>query len=76
MGTIEPDISDLANDNANTDVEYTAQKFIQQFLIGINGCSAQKHREFLTAHIEAEVPDNHYGINGLVPHGVPYTVDK
>ncbi|KAI3573462.1 hypothetical protein IWW34DRAFT_558566, partial [Fusarium oxysporum f. sp. albedinis] len=43
--TEEP--ADLANDNANTDVEYTAQKFIQQFLIGINGCSAQKHREFL-----------------------------
>ncbi|KAH8662639.1 hypothetical protein BGZ61DRAFT_304717, partial [Ilyonectria robusta] len=39
--------ADLANDNANTDVEYTTQKFIQQFLVGIYGCNAQSHRESL-----------------------------
>ncbi|QKD56753.2 uncharacterized protein FOBCDRAFT_104386, partial [Fusarium oxysporum Fo47] len=39
--------ADLANDDANTDVEYTTQKFIQQFLAGIHGCSAQSHRESL-----------------------------
>ncbi|RSL40959.1 hypothetical protein CEP51_016635 [Fusarium floridanum] len=68
--------ADLANDNANTDVEYTTQKFIQQLLAGIYGCSAQSHRESLTAHIEAEGPDNHHGLNRLVPHNVPHTLDK
>ncbi|KAI8710713.1 hypothetical protein NCS52_01552300 [Fusarium sp. LHS14.1] len=68
--------ADLANDNANSDAEYTTQKFIQQFLASINGCNAQSHRESLTAHIEAEGPDNHHGLNRLVPHNVPHTLDK
>ncbi|EWZ28533.1 hypothetical protein FOZG_17746 [Fusarium oxysporum Fo47] len=68
--------ADLANDDANTDVEYTTQKFIQQFLAGIHGCSAQSHRESLTAHIEAEGPDNHHGLDRLVPQDVPHTLDK
>ncbi|RKK90774.1 hypothetical protein BFJ68_g16369 [Fusarium oxysporum] len=68
--------ADLANDDANTDVEYTTQKFIQQFLTGKHGCSAQSHRESLTAHIEAEGPDNHHGLNRFIPHDVPHTLDK
>jgi hypothetical protein len=63
--------ADLANDDAKTDVEYTTQKFIQQFLAGIHGCSAQSHRESLTVHIEAEGPDNHHGLDRLVPQDVP-----
>ncbi|KAH6959618.1 hypothetical protein BKA56DRAFT_501493 [Ilyonectria sp. MPI-CAGE-AT-0026] len=40
------------------------------------GCNAQSHRESLTAHIEAEGADNHHGLNRLVPHDVPHTLDK
>lgn len=68
--------ADLATNGANTDVEYATQKFIQQFLTGIHGCSAQSHRESLTAHIEAEGPDNHHRLDRLVPHNVPHTLDK
>lgn len=68
--------TDLANDDTNTDVEYATQKLIQQFLAGIHGCSARSHRESLTAHIEAEGPDNHHGLDRLVPNDVPRTLDK
>ncbi|KAF4332867.1 hypothetical protein FBEOM_13324 [Fusarium beomiforme] len=68
--------ADLANDDAGTDVEYTTQKLIQQFLAGIHGCSAQSYRESLATHIEAEGPDNHHGLDRLVPNDVPHTLDK
>jgi hypothetical protein len=68
--------ADLATNDANTDVQYASQKFIQQFLTGIHGCSAQSHRESLIAHIEAEGPDNHHRIDRLVAHDIPHTLDK
>ncbi|KAH7111570.1 hypothetical protein EDB81DRAFT_829410 [Dactylonectria macrodidyma] len=46
--------ADLPDDNTWTDLQHTTQKFIQQFLVGIYGCSAQEHREALAVHIEAE----------------------
>ncbi|CVL08853.1 uncharacterized protein FMAN_14094 [Fusarium mangiferae] len=67
---------DLATNDANTDVEYATQKFIQQFLTGIHGCGVQSHRESLIAHIEAEGPDNHHRLDRLVAHDVPHTLDK
>ncbi|KAH8662658.1 hypothetical protein BGZ61DRAFT_299283, partial [Ilyonectria robusta] len=39
--------ADPSDDNMWTDVQYVTQKFIQQFLVGIRGCSAQEHREAL-----------------------------
>ncbi|KAH6985579.1 hypothetical protein EDB80DRAFT_590501, partial [Ilyonectria destructans] len=48
--------ADLLDDNTWNDVQYATQKFIQQFLVGIHGCSTQAHRESLVAHIEAEGP--------------------
>ncbi|KAM5359955.1 hypothetical protein ACJA88_014995 [Fusarium oxysporum] len=68
--------ADLATSDANTDVEYATQKFAQQFLTGIHGCSAQSHRESLIAHIEAEGPDNHHRLDRLVAHDIPHTLDK
>jgi hypothetical protein len=68
--------ADLATNGANTDVEYATQKFIQQFLTDIHGCSAQSHRESLIAHIEAEGPDNHHRLDRLVAHDIPYKLDK
>ncbi|KAF4944944.1 hypothetical protein FGADI_12326 [Fusarium gaditjirri] len=68
--------ANLDNDDTNTDVEYTVQKLIQQFLAGIHGCSIRSHRESLTAHIEVEGPDNHHGLDRLVPNDVPHTLDK
>ena len=67
--------ADLATGDTNTDVEYATQKFVQ-FLTGIHGCSAQSHRESLIAHIEAEGPDNHHGLDRLVAHDIPHTLDK
>lgn len=57
-------------------MEYATQKFFQQFLTGIHGCSAQSHRHSLIAHIEAKGPDNHHRLDRLVPHDVPHTLDK
>ncbi|KAF5250817.1 hypothetical protein FANTH_4008 [Fusarium anthophilum] len=37
--------ADLATGDANTDAEYATQKFVQQFVAGIHGCSAQSHRD-------------------------------
>ncbi|CVL08870.1 uncharacterized protein FMAN_14106 [Fusarium mangiferae] len=68
--------ADLATNDANTDVEYATQKFIQQFLAGIHGCSAQSHRESLIAHIEAEGPENHHRLDRLVAPDIPHTLDK
>ncbi|GKU23080.1 unnamed protein product [Fusarium langsethiae] len=68
--------ADLATNDANTDVEYATQKFIQQFLAGIHGCSAQSHQESLIAHIEAEGPENHHRLDRLVAPDIPRTLDK
>ncbi|RKK64994.1 hypothetical protein BFJ69_g16525 [Fusarium oxysporum] len=68
--------ADLTTHDTNTDVEYATQKFIQQFLTGIHGCSAESHRESLIAHIEAEGPDNHHRLDRLVAHDIPHTLDK
>ncbi|KAF5573046.1 hypothetical protein FPCIR_14108 [Fusarium pseudocircinatum] len=68
--------ADLATSDANTDVEYATEKFAQQFLTGIHGCSAQSHRESLIEHIEAEGPDNHHRLDRLVAHDIPHTLDK
>ncbi|KID59409.1 hypothetical protein MAN_10714, partial [Metarhizium hybridum] len=59
-----------------SDTEYATEKFVQQFLVGIQGCGAQKHQEFLTAHLEAEEANNHHGLAELFPHDVPHTLDK
>ncbi|KAL9571866.1 hypothetical protein ACKAV7_003855 [Fusarium commune] len=67
---------DLATNDANNDVEYATQKFIQQFLTGIHGCGVQSHRESLIAHIEAEGPENHHRLDRLVPRDIPHTLDK
>ncbi|SCO54275.1 uncharacterized protein FFNC_15432 [Fusarium fujikuroi] len=67
---------DLATNDANNDVEYATQNFIQQFLTGIHDCGVQSHRESLIAHIEAEGPDNHQKLDRLVAHDVPHTLDK
>ncbi|KAG5759985.1 hypothetical protein H9Q72_011901 [Fusarium xylarioides] len=67
---------DLATNDANNDVEYATQKFIQQFLTGIHSCGVQSHRESLIAHIEAEGPENHHRLDRLVAHDIPHTLDK
>ncbi|KAF5710257.1 hypothetical protein FMUND_9623 [Fusarium mundagurra] len=67
---------DLATNDANNDVEYATQKFIQQFLTGIHGCGVQSHRESLIAHIEAEGPENHHRLDRLVAPDIPHTLDK
>ncbi|KAH8662650.1 hypothetical protein BGZ61DRAFT_303171, partial [Ilyonectria robusta] len=33
--------------NTWSDVEYSTEKFIQQFLVGIHGCGTEKHRKDL-----------------------------
>ncbi|EXM14284.1 hypothetical protein FOTG_17307 [Fusarium oxysporum f. sp. vasinfectum 25433] len=45
--------ADSPDDNMWTDVQHATHLFIQQFLVGIRGCSAQEHREDLATHIEA-----------------------
>ncbi|KAH6950373.1 hypothetical protein BKA56DRAFT_606559 [Ilyonectria sp. MPI-CAGE-AT-0026] len=74
-----PDVDaqvDLPDERAWADVEHTAQKFIQQFLVGIHGCSTEAHRESLAAHIEAEGAYNHHGLDQLFPRNMPHTLGK
>ncbi|KAJ4197287.1 hypothetical protein NW759_016337 [Fusarium solani] len=59
--------ADPPDDNIWTDVQYVTQKFIQQFLVGIRGCSAQEHREALAAHIKAGGTYNHHRLDQLFP---------
>jgi hypothetical protein len=68
--------TDLPYENTWNDLQYVAQKFIQQYLVGVHSCGAQEHRESLAANIEAEGASNHYGIANLFPRGVPHTLDK
>ncbi|KAJ5102449.1 hypothetical protein N7532_002978 [Penicillium argentinense] len=62
--------------SSSTDLEYATEKLAQQFLVGIHGCSAQKHRESLAAHIEAEESCNHHKLDQLFHHAIPRTLDK
>ncbi|KAK7592042.1 hypothetical protein V3481_006677 [Fusarium oxysporum f. sp. vasinfectum] len=59
-----------------SDVEYTTEKFIQQFLVGIYGCRSSKHREDLATHIETEGTHNHHRLDQLFSSNVPHTLDK
>ncbi|KAJ0137720.1 hypothetical protein HZ326_19302 [Fusarium oxysporum f. sp. albedinis] len=59
-----------------SDVEYTTEKFIQQFLVGIYGCRSSKHREDLATHIETEGTHNHHRLDQLFSRNVPHTLDK
>ncbi|WKT54238.1 hypothetical protein QSH57_004822 [Fusarium oxysporum f. sp. vasinfectum] len=68
--------ADSPDDNMWTDVQHATHLFIQQFLVGIRGCSAQEHREDLATHIEASGTHNHYGLDQLFPRDVPHTLDK
>jgi hypothetical protein len=68
--------ADLLHDNTWNDLQYATEKFVQQYLVGIHGCSAQEHRESLAAHMEAEGTSNHHGIAKLFPRNVPHTLDK
>ncbi|KAG7406731.1 hypothetical protein Forpe1208_v014523 [Fusarium oxysporum f. sp. rapae] len=68
--------ADSPDDNIWTDVQHATHLFIQQFLVGIRGCSAQEHREDLATHIEASGTHNHYGLGQLFPRDVPHTLDK
>lgn len=70
------DLANLPDKNTYTDVQYTTQKFIQQFLVGIYGCSAQSHHKALTTHIKAEGVHNHHRLGQLVPRSIPHTLDK
>lgn len=63
--------ADVIDDSANTDAEYTTQKFLQQFLVGIHGCNAESNRESPTTHIKAYGLDNHHGLEQLVPRNIP-----
>ncbi|KAF5711865.1 hypothetical protein FMUND_8786 [Fusarium mundagurra] len=68
--------ADSPDDNMWTDVQYVTHLFIQQFLVGIRGCSAQEHREALATHIEASGTHNHYGLDQLFPRDVPHILNK
>ncbi|KAJ6038844.1 hypothetical protein N7499_003716 [Penicillium canescens] len=70
------DQPNLIEDDSYTDLEYATEKLAQQFLGGIHGCSADQHRESLTAHVRAEGDVNHYKLNQLFHQAVPHTLDK